>query len=275
MLNVGGDPTLSNIIFSDNSATFGGGMFNEGVDLGNNNWNGSDPILTNISFTNNSATEGGGMENMNHSSPTLMNVIFSGNTVTRSGGGMLNFESCSPTLTNVTFKENSAAAGGGMLNWMNNDPVLTNVTFANNEAIWIMGGGIGGGIGNSQSSPVLTSVTFSDNSATYSGGGIYNENNSNPVVRNTILWGNTAPDGAQVYDITSTPVVSDSVVQDGYASGTNVITADPKLGTLGDYGGFTETIPLQTGSSAIDVGDDQCMSRHRSARCDTPAGESL
>ena len=32
MLNVGGDPTLSNIIFSNNSATFGGGMFNEGID---------------------------------------------------------------------------------------------------------------------------------------------------------------------------------------------------------------------------------------------------
>ena len=172
MLNVGGDPTLSNIIFSDNSATFGGGMFNEGIDLGNGNWNGGDPILTNISFTNNSATEGGGMENMNHSSPTLMNVIFSGNTVTRSGGGMLNFKSCNPTLTNVTFKENSAAAGGGMLNWMNNDPVLTNVTFVNNEAIWIMGGGIGGGIGNYQSSPVLTSVTFSGNSAANSGGWI-------------------------------------------------------------------------------------------------------
>ena len=136
------------------------------------------------------------------------------------------------------------------------DPTLINVTFADNIAFYNLGGGFGGGLANFQSNPTLTSITFSGNSATYSGGGIYNDNNSNPVIRNAILWGNTAPDGAQVYDITSTPVVSDSVVQDGYASGTNVITADPKLGTLGDYGGFTETIPLQAGSSAIDAGED-------------------
>ena len=35
-----------------------------------------------------------------------------------------------------------------------------------------------------------------------------------------------------------------------------ILTTDPKLGTLGNYGGFTETIPLQTGSSAIDAGED-------------------
>ena len=43
------------------------------------------------------------------------------------------------------------------------------------------------------------------------------------------------------------------VVQGGYADGTNIITNDPHLGTLGDYGGSTETIPLLSGSSAIDV----------------------
>ncbi len=51
-------------------------------------------------------------------------------------------------------------------------------------------------------------------------------------------------------------MISDSVVQGGYASGTNIITADPKLGALGDYGGYTQTIPLLTGSSAIDAGDN-------------------
>ncbi|MFT3892415.1 MAG: choice-of-anchor Q domain-containing protein [Anaerolineales bacterium] len=285
MLNVGGDPTLSNIIFSNNSATLGGGMFNEGVDLGYGNWNGGDPILTNISFTDNSATEGGGMENMNHSSPTLMNVTFSGNTATRTGGGMDNFKSCSPTLTNVTFKENSAGAGGGMENSDYSQPTLTNVTFINNTAE------IGGGLGNYSSSPTLTNVTFIDNVAIGadppvtvspgSGGGIYNGNNSNPVIRNTILWGNTALDGAQVYDATSTPVVSNSVVQGGYAGGTNIITADPKLGTLGDYGGFTETIPLLAGSPAIDTGNDafcpetdqRGVTRPQGSHCDIGAYE--
>ena len=37
--------------------------------------------------------------------------------------------------------------------------------------------------------------------------------------------------------------------------GTNIITADPLLGLLGDYGGFTPVIPILQGSSAIDAGD--------------------
>jgi hypothetical protein len=54
-------------------------------------------------------------------------------------------------------------------------------------------------------------------------------------------------------------VVSDSVVQDGCPAGitcTNIIIADPRLGTLGNYGGSTQTIPLLPGSSAIDTGNN-------------------
>jgi len=53
------------------------------------------------------------------------------------------------------------------------------------------------------------------------------------------------------------------------------------LGTLGNYGGFTETIPLLAGSSAIDAGDDatcpaidQCgITRPQGAHCDIGAFE--
>ena len=51
-------------------------------------------------------------------------------------------------------------------------------------------------------------------------------------------------------------VICVNSMEGGYAGGTHIITADPKLGTLGDYGGFTQTIPLLAGSSAIDTGDD-------------------
>ena len=36
----------------------------------------------------------------------------------------------------------------------------------------------------------------------------------------------------------------------------NIITADPMLGTLGNYGGYTQTIPLLAYSSATDAGND-------------------
>ena len=84
---------------------------------------------------------------------------------------------------------------------------------------------------------------------------MYNSS-SNATIRNTILWGNTATTGAQIYNVSSTPSIIYSVVQGGYAGGTVIITADPKLGSLGNYGGFTQTIPLLAGSSAIDTGND-------------------
>ncbi|MCA9936583.1 MAG: hypothetical protein KC415_21760, partial [Anaerolineales bacterium] len=94
--------------------------------------------------------------------------------------------------------------------------------------------------------------TFSGNSATTNGGGMYNAGSS-PTIRNSIFWGDV---GGEIYNNSSTSTVSYSVVQGGYTGGTNIITADPMLGTLGDYGGPTETIPLLSGSSAIDAGND-------------------
>jgi hypothetical protein len=268
--NLNNSPTLANIVFMGNAANdSGGGMYN----------NYSSPSLMNVTFSGNAAGHsGGGMKNY-HGNPTLMNIVFSGNTsdwgggmrndycnltltnVTFSsnaaasdGGGMYNYSS-SPTLVNVTFNANTAVYGGGMDNWENSNPTLTNVTFSANTVT-----NAGGGISNVTSSPTLTNVTFSGNSADSAGGGMSNTDSSNPQIRNTIFWGNTAVNaGAQIYNSSSTPVVSDSVVQDGCPAGstcTNIITGDPLLGALGNYGGFTQTIPLLTGSSAIDKGYD-------------------
>jgi hypothetical protein len=75
----------------------GGGMYNIN----------SSPTLANIIFSGNSANYGGGMYNSSGSSPTLMYVTFSGNTATNyAGGGMCNEAGSSPTLTNVTFSGN-------------------------------------------------------------------------------------------------------------------------------------------------------------------------
>ena len=99
----------------------------------------------------------------------------------------------------------------------------------------------------------MTSVTFSGNSATSNGGGIENTgSSSNPPVRNTIFWGNTAYTRTQIFNDGGSSVVSDSVVQSGCPAGitcTNIIITDPKLGPLGNYGGSTQTIPLLPGSA--------------------------
>jgi predicted outer membrane repeat protein len=269
-------PTLMNLIFNDNSATSeGGGIYN----------NDGNPMLTNVAFSGNSAAvDGGGIYNENNSCPALMNVTFSANEATSHGGGMANSTSSNPTLTNVTFSgANDALYGGGMSNNASN-PVLTNVTFSANSASF--GGGMSNTLG---SNPTLTNVTFSANTTTSHGGGMWNYNSSNPQIRNTIFWGNTADNaGAQIFNLElggNSPIVSDSVVQDGCPPGStcpNLITTNPLLGTLGDYGGYTQTIPLQAGSSAVDTGSDAVcpasdqrgVTRPQGAGCDIGAYEA-
>jgi hypothetical protein len=176
-------------------------------------------------FSGNNATAmGGGIYNM-YSSPTMENVTISGNTASVTGGGMMNFNSANPTLINVTISGNSSQAAGGIYDSSNSNPTLMN-------------------------------VTISTNLATINGGGLVN-NNSHPVIRDSLIWGNTAMlGGDQIYDTGgSTPTVSDSIVQGGYAGGTNILTTDPHIGALGMYGGFLQTVPLLPGSSAIDTGN--------------------
>ena len=253
----------------------GGGMYNSS----------SSPVLANITFSGNwtFGGNGGGMYNISGSNPTLTNVTFSDNEASYGGvgsglgGGIYNLSS-SPTLANVTFSGNWAYTGGGIYNTSGSSPTLANVTFSGNSAGW------GGGMYNLSSSPILTNVTFSGNGAGVSIGGMYNITDSHPTIRNTILWGNTA--GTQIFNDGSSPVVSDSVVQDGCPAGstcTNIITADPRLGPLGDYGygGSTQTIPLLPGSSAIDSGNDAIcpatdqrgLARPKGAHCDIGAYE--
>jgi predicted outer membrane repeat protein len=246
----------------------GGGMYNSA----------SSPTVNNVTFSSNFADYGGGGMYNASSSPTLTDVTFSSNSTDYAGGGLLNRNGSSPILANVTFSGNTSLNYGGGMHSNTGSPTLENVTFSGNSAPY------GAGISNYESSPQLINVTINGNSAAVEGGGIRNESNSDPVIRNTILWGNTAPTGAQIhnYDAESVPVVSYSVVQGGYAGGSNIITEAPRLGALGDYSGLTQTVPLLPGSSAIDAGDNATcttsdqrgVSRPQGSTCDIGAFEA-
>jgi hypothetical protein len=148
--------TLDGVTISGGNANgsspnnFGGGIYDDFCS----------PTVTNVIFSGNTASDGGGMYNY-YSSPTLTNVTFRDNSVGfygGVGGGMYNNYS-SPTLTNVTFSGNIAATAAGMYNINSSNPILTNVTFSSNSA----NGGGGGMYNNNYSSPTLTNVTFSGN----------------------------------------------------------------------------------------------------------------
>ncbi|MHC4676871.1 MAG: right-handed parallel beta-helix repeat-containing protein, partial [Planctomycetota bacterium] len=127
MLNNESSPTVTHCTFIGNSAgVAGGGIKNAG------NCN---TTVTNCIFTANSAKSGGGMGNHDNSSPTVDNCTFSGNSAVQEGGGMNNSNGCSPTLTNCTFSDNSSGwAGGGMYNFGGSRPTLTNCILWGNTA---------------------------------------------------------------------------------------------------------------------------------------------
>jgi predicted outer membrane repeat protein len=105
-------------------------------------------------------------------------------------------------------------------------------------------------------SPTVTNCTFSGNSATELGGGMYN-NVSSPTVTNCILWGDT-PSGSEIHNSeSSSPVVTYSDIQGGYA-GTGNINADPIFvdpdGLDNDVGTEDDDMHLKSGSPCIDAG---------------------
>ena len=269
MYNYRGSPSLTNVIFIGNAATFGGGMYNGGE---SSYWEGSNPVLTNVTFMYNLATEGGGLRNDNYSSPRMMDVGFRWNRALRSGGGMENYNYSNPILTNATFNNNSASAGGGMMNWGSSSPSLINATFNANLAS-DMGGAI---YNDSGSNPWLMYVTVSGNQAPQ-GGGMYNVYGSNPSATGSIFYGDQ---GGEIYDASGTQTIIYSIVQGGYP-GTGNLDVDPLLGSLQDNGGLTQTMALGAGSPAIDAGDNfycpstdqRGISRPQGSRCDIGAYE--
>ncbi len=277
-------PAFTDVTFSNNTAARGGGLYLQ---------NGS-PVLTRVLFTGNIATSGagGGMNSQTYDElndeanlPILTDVVFSSNTGI-GGGGLYNNDS-NAILNRVTFSGNSAnRRGGAILNEFAN-PVLTNVTFSGNTSYESAGSAPwgGGALMNIDSDPVLRNITFNGNnsvngSGTAGGDAMRNTVNSAPQVYNSILWGDGGINDEISNDGTSSIVVIDSVVQGGCPAGascTNVINSDPLLGALANNGGYTQTMSIGAGSSALDVGgvnstcageDQRGISRPQGTGCD-------
>ncbi len=240
-------PAFTNCTFSNNSAGSGGGAINNVTEsnstminctlTGNSaGWDGggignvsSSPTFTNCIFYENlSERDGGGMSNSDGSHPIVTNCTFSGNLAYRHGGGMDN-EQSSPTSINCVFSGNSANSnGGGMRNRYDSHPDLINCNLTGNSAAKS-----GGGIRNYNSSPTLTNCIFSENSAEQWAVGISNADSSNPVLRNCIMWGNTAQHIPLIHqDNTSLVTITYSDVQGGWPGEGN-INADPYFASPG------------------------------------------
>ncbi|PWB77182.1 MAG: hypothetical protein C3F07_02520, partial [Anaerolineales bacterium] len=267
-----GDLTITESSFSNNTASsYGGGMWNDSGNV----------ILTDSSFTGNYANGGGaGIENFGAgNSLVITNSVFSNNSVSSdygSGGGIEHSggtidEPGLLTITNSIFVNNSARNGGGI--YTTGTAMVASSTFVDNTAIGFDGGAIyhflggtltvanstfynnsanysGGGISSSAGdSLILINNSFSNNSAGDKGGGIYAGDVS---YANNIIANSTSGGDCHIYGVIS--INKNNLVEDGSCIAS--LSGDPKLGLLADNGGPTQTMALQSGSPAIDAGDD-------------------
>jgi hypothetical protein len=135
---------------------------------------------------------------------------------------------------------------------------MVNSTFYRNSAT--ANSSIGGNGGAIHGAASVINCTIFDNSASNltvpnarfagSGGGLYMPG----LVVNTIVAANTASGGGPVVE--TPPTVLQQQINGPLAlgSGHNRIAGNPRLAALGDYGGPTQTMALQSSSSAINAG---------------------
>jgi hypothetical protein len=155
--------------------------------------------------------------------------------VSSSPAGALAAQSYHPIMLNLIFSANAASSGAGIYNDESSCLTLVNVLLIDNTASQT-----GGGLYNRQSGClVLKNLTILNNSAVTAGGGLYNDN-AQAQVHNTIVWGNTSPNGAQVANSSSLrPDFSYCDIQGSGGSGGGWSTA---LGQ--DGGGNIDAAPL-------------------------------
>jgi len=266
----GADVSISGLTIANGSAAGnGGGIYSKYADL----------TLTSLVLDNNEATsEGGGVavrsgtltiedstisdnigsrgagvyaESGTGAVTTIRNSTVSGNSGADYGGGIY-FDYSSPgTLENSTVYDNGAGTGGGVYHFgnYNGDPglVVTGSTITHNDAG--RGGGLAcyGAIGTSNTTEL-----------------------TNPIVRDTIMFGNTssaadtgpdlscddntAPDNAGTVPVGFSLIGSPDPGTTIGTTGPNLIGVDPQLTSLAEFGGPTLTQKPAATSPVIDAG---------------------
>ncbi|HET6594678.1 MAG TPA: PxKF domain-containing protein [Anaerolineales bacterium] len=227
--------------------------------------------ITQSQFSSNYAYFGGGaVASANATTFTVTDSTFDSNTTTL-GGGALYPNGFSAIITNSTFVNNSADTGGAIHSNANSVEV-TNSTFVGNSAV------NHGAIDSRMGTITVNNSTFSGNTASSFGDtlGDQPEQGGDVQVQNSILSGASIDNcGGSVVDLgnnLSWPIENN-------CPGTQ---DDPRLDSLADNGGPTQTVALLTGSPAIDSGNnDTCEStdqrgvtRPQGEACDIGAFES-
>ena len=178
----GGDATIRQCLFQDNMA----GLYGGGLFS-----DGASPLVEGCEFVANEATSsGGGMACTGASFPAIARCLFSGNVAGVYGGGVYLASNASAAIGSCQLTGNRASSGGGLC--------------------------------ASGATPTVSNCTVAHNKAADNGGGVFSLLSASPDLDNTILWGNTASQGPQLYsnDAGSQPTLDHCDVQGGPPPGT-------------------------------------------------------
>jgi hypothetical protein len=258
---IGGNPGTSAV---DNDS--GGAILNETADLSL-----SDSVLTG----NTSSRLGAAIYSGFGDTPTTGHLArlkvtrstITGNT-TDGFGGTVYFNYGGGGIYDSTVSGNNTAdAGGGVSIFVMQAPVtIENSTIAGNQIPGGAAQGYGGGIYifENDSGITISNSTIAGNSGVF-GGGIMDkapDNGAAPVITNTIVAGNAAPNGPDLFNAHVTAFDAAfslfgntaGATVNSTVGGSNLFAVDPKLGPLANNGGPTQTMAPLAGSPAIDKG---------------------
>jgi predicted outer membrane repeat protein len=197
--------TVSGCTLSDNTAGTGGGINNFGMltvsgstlsdnhtrNAGGSNSPGTLDISSSCLSGNSALANGGGIRC--GGTTTVSRCLLSGNTAGDSGGAIDNLGTA--TLQDSTLSGNTATEGGGIYNDASGTLAVRGCSFSGNTA-----GDSGGGLYNLGTATVQES-TLSANTAGSAGGGISNAASGALVIDDSMVCGNVAPAGADLYNL--------------------------------------------------------------------------
>jgi predicted outer membrane repeat protein len=264
--------TLANLTIKNGVGYSGGGGVNNSGTL----------TVYKTNFVSNTALSGGAI--LNTGTAIISDANFSGNSPYFFGhsancGAIDN--SATMTIAASTFYSNYAnnnfTSGGAICN--SGTLTIRSSTFSTNSSQG-NNGGYGGAIYNSAGTLSVTNSTFSQNSATTSGGAIYSQGGTVQISNSTFainpenIGGGGALSNAGGSVLIQNSIVanggnggncSGTIASDGYnlssdstcnfTNSGDLNGANPLLGALGNNGGPTQTMALQSGSPALDAGN--------------------
>ena len=199
-----GQFTISNSTFSNNSAegNLGGGAI----------YNGSNELLTitNSVFSGNTANIAGAIYGGENKQLTISNSTFSNNSAQEIGGAIYNGGGSQSNIFTSSFSSNHADVSGGVI-YNKGNVTVDSSTFSGNSSNL-------GGVFSSNSDGIVTfsQSTFSDNTATATGGVIYNGNGTINISNSTISKNKADFRAGGIYN-NSTINISNSMISDNTA----------------------------------------------------------